>query len=126
MGSDAHTLKNGDKNGSMMSEKQDAKAEQKGDKSVPIISKKLKDEPLESNINEGTILTLKLMYFFFNASISCINPFLSVYYNSLGMDSGTIGVLNALKPLTALVVTPIWGILADRSGATSYILMVSQ
>lgn len=78
-----------------------------------------------SNIDSGTMLNLKLLFFFYYASVSCINPFLSVYYNSLGMTSETIGILSALSPFINLIVTPIWGVLADRSGSKIDVLLVA-
>lgn len=83
------------------------------------------DSMSDSAIDSGTLLNLKLLFFFYYASVSCINPFLSVYYNSLGMSSETIGILSALSPFITLIVTPMWGVLADRSGAKIDVLLVA-
>ena len=84
----------------------------------------LKEKKRSDNVDEATIFTLKCLYFFYYASISCIQPFLTVYYSSLGKGSEIIGILSALRPLMTLLVAPLWGVLADRTGSRNEILMV--
>ncbi len=37
-----------------------------------------------------------------------------MYYRSLGHDGSVIGMLGSIRPMLSFVVSPVWGILADR------------
>ena len=65
-------------------------------------------------------------YFFFEASISCVMPYLSVYYKELGFSTKTIGVLLSLETFTLISAAPLWGAVADKTRKLSETMLVSR
>jgi MFS transporter, PPP family, 3-phenylpropionic acid transporter len=55
-------------------------------------------------------------------SLAAYVPYLSLYYQSLGIPLGLIGALMAFTSVTALVSAPIWGAIHDRF-PRSYVLL---
>jgi len=55
----------------------------------------------------------KAFYFLYFAAAASLRPFLSLYYQSLGMTGRQIGVLTGVVPLVMMVSAPLWGGLAD-------------
>jgi len=55
-----------------------------------------------------------LYYFTFFAAIGIFTPYVNLYYESVGLDAGSIGVLAALPTVVSLVASPLWGVMADR------------
>ena len=55
----------------------------------------------------------KAFYFLYFAAAASLMPFLSLYYQSLGMTGRQIGVLTGVVPLVMMVSAPLWGGLAD-------------
>ncbi|MCX7681090.1 MAG: MFS transporter [Anaerolineae bacterium] len=62
-----------------------------------------------------TMLFPKLFYFFFFAAMSCLFPFLALYYRQIGLTGRQIGLLGGISPLVSLVAAPLWGALADAT-----------
>lgn len=60
-----------------------------------------------------TAWTMRLLFLIFYASQGCLQPYLPVYYKSLGHGSEIIGLLSAVKPATTFVVAPAWGMISD-------------
>ena len=55
-----------------------------------------------------------LYYFTFFAAIGILIPYINLYYESVGLDVGRIGILAALPTVVSLVASPLWGAVADR------------
>lgn len=55
----------------------------------------------------------KLFYFLFFAAASFLFPFLTLYYEGLGLSGRQIGLLAAIPPLMVLSAASLWGGLAD-------------
>ncbi len=55
-----------------------------------------------------------LYYFTFFAAIGILVPYINLYYESVGLDTGRIGILAALPTVVSLVASPLWGVVADR------------
>lgn len=55
-----------------------------------------------------------LAYVIIFIGISAYTPYLTLYYQSLGISLGFIGALTAFTSATALVAAPLWGAIHDR------------
>jgi len=55
----------------------------------------------------------KIFYFLYFAAAASLMPFLSLYYQSLGMTGRQIGALTGVVPLVMMFSAPLWGGLAD-------------
>jgi len=55
----------------------------------------------------------RLFYFFYFGALASLVPFLTVYYELVGLSGRQIGILTGIPPLVALVAGPIWGGVAD-------------
>jgi MFS transporter, PPP family, 3-phenylpropionic acid transporter len=54
-------------------------------------------------------------YFIYFAALAALMPFLALYYQSINIPAGQIGLLLACPPLITLVASPFWTGLADAS-----------
>lgn len=59
-------------------------------------------------------LKIKLLVFFFYASVGVLIPFLPIVFKFQGMDSFQIGFLMAIGPFVSILVQSPWGILSDK------------
>lgn len=59
---------------------------------------------------------LRLSFFFGFASLGAWMPTLTVWYEDNGLPKSQMGYMAALPWLVMLVVQPVWGIIADRTG----------
>ena len=50
----------------------------------------------------------KLFYFIFYAAMAALSPFLTLYYQSLGLSGTQIGLLAGLVPLTGMLSGTLW------------------
>jgi len=57
---------------------------------------------------------IKLLVFFFYASVGVLIPFLPLVFRSQGMSSYQIGVLMAIGPFVSILVQSPWGMLSDK------------
>jgi PPP family 3-phenylpropionic acid transporter len=71
--------------------------------------------------NTRSLVVFYLLFFMF---VGVTLPFLPVYYQSLDIQPSRIGLLLSVGPLFALVVPPLWGNLADRTGRPGLVLLV--
>ena len=55
----------------------------------------------------------KAVYFFYYAALACIAPFMSLYYQELGMNGARIGILSGLIPLVTWFSASFWSGIAD-------------
>ena len=67
-----------------------------------------------------------LYYFTFFAAIGILIPYINLYYESVGLDAGSIGILAALPTVVSLVASPLWGVVADRLRLHKVLLPVAM
>jgi len=60
-----------------------------------------------------------------NGSAACIMPYLSVFFDDIGMDAESIGFLQSLRTSLTIIAAPIWGALAAKFRAVTFVLMVT-
>jgi PPP family 3-phenylpropionic acid transporter len=74
----------------------------------------------------GQSLTIfKLFYFLVYAAMAALMPFMTLYYESLGLSGRQIGLLAALPPLGTFLSAPLFGFLADLTRRPRLLLGVS-
>lgn len=66
---------------------------------------------------------IKLLSFFYFASIGIILPFLPLLFQTRGLTNGQIGILLAIGPLVSMLVQSPWGYLSDRLRTVKKVLM---
>ena len=66
---------------------------------------------------------IRILYFFFYASISTVCPFQSLYLSTKGLDSTHIGWLSSINPLVTLLVAKSWGRYADAHSQIGALLL---
>ncbi|WP_374689610.1 MFS transporter [Promineifilum sp.] len=57
----------------------------------------------------------KAVYCLYYAALSCLVPYMSLYYQQRGMTGAQIGILAGLIPLITLGSSPFWGGIADAT-----------
>ncbi|KPL08110.1 hypothetical protein AMJ86_01885 [bacterium SM23_57] len=67
----------------------------------------------------------KAFYFFIYVALAFLAPFLTLYYERLGLDGKQIGILAALPSVITFISAPIFGALADVTQKHKRILGVS-
>lgn len=74
--------------------------------------------------NQSDKLVLKLFGIFALcfAAEACFLPYVAVYYGEQGIPAMEIGILSSVAALCAVLVQPVWSMLADRTGRTVLIL----
>lgn len=60
----------------------------------------------------GLLIAPKAFYFFWYVAIGTFGPFAVLYYRSVGLDLGQIGLILSLGGILQMI-GPIWGLLAD-------------
>jgi MFS transporter, PPP family, 3-phenylpropionic acid transporter len=68
------------------------------------------------------ILLPSLVYFFYYAAVSCITPYLNIFFQNKGIPLTLIGILAAMPNGLALVAAPVWAGIADYFGLHRRIL----
>ena len=53
-------------------------------------------------------------------------PYINLYFKSVGLDTGRIGILAALPTFVSLVASPLWGVVADRLRLHKVLLPVAM
>ena len=61
-----------------------------------------------STIDELAKVKVRLLFFLYRFSTGCLVPQMSLYMRSSGMTPGTIGRLQAIRPLATLLCAPAW------------------
>ena len=59
------------------------------------------------------MLPFKAFYFFLYAALAFLAPFLTLYYDGLGLTGRQIGILAAIPSLVTFISAPIFGAIAD-------------
>jgi PPP family 3-phenylpropionic acid transporter len=71
------------------------------------------------------MLPFKAFYFFIYAALAFVAPYLTLYYEALGMNGRQIGILAAIPPVMTFMSAPIFGALADVTQKHKKILGIS-
>lgn len=59
------------------------------------------------------------------AAIGAAPPYLPIYYESLGLSLGAIGLLAAVAAICGLLAAPAWGMAADQAGSRAVLVAAS-
>lgn len=71
-----------------------------------------------------TSFRLATFYGLYYLTVGVALPFLPAYFQSLGLTSAQSGVLLSAGPVFSLLMPPVWGQVADRSGRPGLVLLV--
>lgn len=74
---------------------------------------------------QRTLYPFKAFYFFIYAALAFFWPFLTLYYEELGLTGGQIGILAAIPSLVTFISAPMFGIIADITQQHKRILGIS-
>lgn len=66
-----------------------------------------------------------LFYFFYYAAAAALIPYLTLYYQTLGLGGASIGLLAGLPSLVSLGAAPLWGALADATRQHKIVLLAT-
>ncbi|XP_076032426.1 major facilitator superfamily domain-containing protein 6-like [Oratosquilla oratoria] len=72
------------------------------------------------------LLPIKVIIFMFTGGVAAYLPFLTLHMQSLGITVEEIAIIYAVLPVSSLLGPPIAGLLADRFGRYSLVLMVNM
>ena len=67
----------------------------------------------------------KLFYFIYYGAMAALTPFLTLYYQSLGLSGTQIGLLAGLVPLTGMLSGTLWNATADATRRYRAILLTA-
>ena len=68
---------------------------------------------------------LPAFWFFYMAGLGLVYPFQAVWFQqSAGLTGAQLGVVLALRPIMGIIGQPLWGRVADRTGARARVLSV--
>src|SRR5512134_3677975 len=71
------------------------------------------------------LLPLALFWFLYFSGLGIFFPYFTLYlHENAGLDGTEIGIVLATLPLGGIVAQPLWGYVADRTGARSAILVL--
>jgi PPP family 3-phenylpropionic acid transporter len=73
-------------------------------------------------VSSGVLARLAYVAYF--AAIGAFYPYVPIYYRSLGLDLGSVGLLAAIFSASALVGSPLWGAVGDRFGRSRAVLLI--
>jgi predicted MFS family arabinose efflux permease len=68
----------------------------------------------ENKKNEDSIWVMRFLFLSYWGALGSIDPFLPMYYHSLGLSGQLIGVLGAITPFSTFLVAPLWGYCIDK------------
>lgn len=63
----------------------------------------------------STFKSYCIFYFFYYITLGVYSPYLNVYYERLGFSGSQIGNINSLGLLFAMFITPLWGVVSDKT-----------
>lgn len=66
-------------------------------------------------MNASKLKYFFIFYFIYFISSGVFYPFVNVHYESLGFSGSEIGFINSISLIFAMIITPLWGIWADKS-----------
>ena len=62
-----------------------------------------------------TYLLICLFYIVYYITLGVVGPYMNVYYERLGFGGSQIGLITSLGMIASMMITPIWGILSDKT-----------
>jgi PPP family 3-phenylpropionic acid transporter len=87
------------------------------------VSSKSIEANLSASKQRAQMSAPRAVYFFFFAAASTLVPYLTLYYQTLGLSGIQIGILAAIPPIVSLFAAPAWGALADKTRRHRTILL---
>ncbi|MCP4539146.1 MAG: MFS transporter [Chloroflexi bacterium] len=72
---------------------------------------------------DRSMLSSKAFYLFYFAALACLVPFLTLYYQRIGLSGRQIGTLSAIAPLVSIFSAPMWGALSDATQQHKRVLL---
>jgi MFS transporter, PPP family, 3-phenylpropionic acid transporter len=66
----------------------------------------------------------RLGYVGLYTAVGALFPYIPVYYSSLGLDLGAIGMLAAIFSAAGMLGSPLWGAAGDRLGGSRALLLI--
>ncbi len=85
----------------------------------------MNSEPVPRNHTTGQILKTRLLYFFYFLALGAFFPFVTLYYERIGLSGVQIGTLSALPLIVTSSTSLLWGVLADVLRLHRRILSIS-
>lgn len=67
----------------------------------------------------------KAFYFVFFAAAAALSPYLTLYYESLGLSGTQIGLLTGLVPIVTLFTAGLWGAISDATRRYRAVVVVA-
>jgi len=75
---------------------------------------------------DGTQMSYaKAFYFVFFGAAACFIPFITLYYQGLGLSGREIGLLSGIVPLITMFSASLWGMVSDATGKHRLLFMIS-
>jgi PPP family 3-phenylpropionic acid transporter len=66
----------------------------------------------------------RLGYVALYTAVGALYPYIPIYYSSLGLDVGAIGLLAAIFSAAGMLGSPLWGVAGDRLGRSRAVLLI--
>lgn len=82
-------------------------------------------KPSPKKRTSGQILNTRLLYLFFFMALGAFFPFITLYYDHIGLSGVQIGTLSALPLIVTSFTSLFWGVLADALRLHRRILSIS-
>jgi PPP family 3-phenylpropionic acid transporter len=76
-----------------------------------------------SVVLDGESALLRLLYYAIYGSGAAWFPFLSIYFQQIGLSGLQIGTLSGVRPAAMIVGQPLWGVVADLWGRRRTLLL---
>lgn len=83
----------------------------------------LKSDKIEEKRKQ--LLHVRLLFFSFYCTLGCCLPYYPVYYRKKGVSENMIGMLGSITPTVTFIISPLWGGLADTTGAYRLIMLLT-
>jgi PPP family 3-phenylpropionic acid transporter len=81
--------------------------------------------PTPPTLDQPSLVRPAIVYFALFGSVAAYFPYISVFYRSIGLSLGEIGLLSALSAAVALVSAPLWGAVVDRGFDVRWALAIA-
>ena len=80
---------------------------------------------LDSTPPSPSLWPFRLWYLSSFSAFSCLSPYLVLYYHSVGLTQGQIGILLVMQPFISIPMGALWGALVDRLQQEKPILLLT-
>ena len=74
--------------------------------------------------SDRVVIPFKLLYATIYGAGGSHIPYLPVYFKQLGFSAVETGILVIIRPLRLALISPLWGLLADRYQKRRYVLFM--